>query len=396
VLDDLERAQRALDAVRVRFTAAVAASGVTDERFGHRSTPWLAIRHGGPVGARKRDLQTARVLTRFPVLDQAVQDGKIPMSRVEAIVRVTSPGNLDALTASQHELLDLSAATARFRQFVDDIEALAAHADQDGTEPEDEPADRVAMSRTGDELHVRGCFHGPAGVELESFLNASADRLFHRHRGDAAACPADLPVPDRDALLAGALSDLVARGVTADVTVTQSPKTGVTLTLTEPDPLRPWETVPVWGTPRRVLGIRSLRLTHRTIEYLCCDPVLDAFLVDRDGNPVAGFDLDRHGHGNRRPSREQRRAAAHRDGGCVFPGCGAHVGWTDLHHVVHWNDDGPTILANLASLCRHHHGVVHRNGWSMTADGDGWFTITTPSGLVLRSQRHGRPKPAPA
>ena len=79
-----------------------------------------------------------------------------------------------------------------------------------------------------------------------------------------------------------------------------------------------------------------------------------------------------------------------RDGGCVFPGCDAPPSWVDLHHVIHWGDDGLTVLENLASLCRHHHGVTHRKGWSMTATADEWFIWTTPGGRTLHSQRHGR------
>ena len=47
-------------------------------------------------------------------------------------------------------------------------------------------------------------------------------------------------------------------------------------------------------------------------------------------------------------------------------------------------------MANLASLCRHHHGIIHRRGWAMTHAPDQWFTITTPAGDTLTTQRHGR------
>ena len=38
-------------------------------------------------------------------------------------------------------------------------------------------------------------------------------------------------------------------------------------------------------------------------------------------------------------------------------------------------------------------GVIHRTGWTLTPDRDGWFTISTPSGQTLHSQRHGRQQP---
>ena len=78
----------------------------------------------------------------------------------------------------------------------------------------------------------------------------------------------------------------------------------------------------------------------------------------------------------------------------MFPGCDAPVNWCDAHHVRRHSDGGPTEMTNLALLCRRHHGIVHRDGWSMTAnpdpgDGEGFYRITTPTGAVLHT-RHQR------
>jgi len=48
-------------------------------------------------------------------------------------------------------------------------------------------------------------------------------------------------------------------------------------------------------------------------------------------------------------------------------------------------------MANLALLCRHHHRVVHRNGWTMTTHAHGGFTFTTPTGRTLHSRSPGPP-----
>ena len=89
-------------------------------------------------------------------------------------------------------------------------------------------------------------------------------------------------------------------------------------------------------------------------------------------------------------------AALIRDGGCTFPGCDRPVGWLDIHHVLDWDHDGPTDIANLAALCRSHHGVTHPKGWSMTGTADGWFWWQTPSGHTFWSQRHGHQRAGPA
>ena len=54
-----------------------------------------------------------------------------------------------------------------------------------------------------------------------------------------------------------------------------------------------------------------------------------------------------------------------RDRHCGFPGCTRPGVACDAHHIVHWADGGPTSLANLILLCRHHHRLVHRTPWSV-------------------------------
>ena len=64
------------------------------------------------------------------------------------------------------------------------------------------------------------------------------------------------------------------------------------------------------------------------------------------------------------------------------------MNWCDAHHVMGWEHGGPTDLDNLALLCRRHHGITHRRGWTMTALTNQTFTWMTPTGRTLHSQRH--------
>ena len=127
---------------------------------------------------------------------------------------------------------------------------------------------------------------------------------------------------------------------------------------------------------------------------LVCNASVSEVLLDAMGMPIAVRDRLRH------PTAAMRRGLVVRDGGCAFPGCDHPPEWCDAHHVVHWADDGRTVMVNLVLLCRRHHGVVHRDGWSVSpnddrAEGDGFFTITTPSGLTMETQhRHRSPVPA--
>ena len=76
-----------------------------------------------------------------------------------------------------------------------------------------------------------------------------------------------------------------------------------------------------------------------------------------------------------------RRALLHRDQGCRFPGCGLPFG--EGHHVRHWAQGGPTMLSNLALLCRRHHRAVHEEGYQVDRQPDGALRFRRPDGRPL-------------
>jgi HNH endonuclease len=74
-----------------------------------------------------------------------------------------------------------------------------------------------------------------------------------------------------------------------------------------------------------------------------------------------------------------------RDRHCRFPGC-TNVTFTNVHHIVAWKPGGTTDLPNLALLCKYHHGVVHRDGWTMAGDANGELRFVNPNGRVMVSR----------
>ena len=76
-----------------------------------------------------------------------------------------------------------------------------------------------------------------------------------------------------------------------------------------------------------------------------------------------------------------RRAVAFRDLGCRFPGCSSRH--CDAHHVVHWADGGKTKLSNLVLLCRRHHRMLHKGGFTVRMDDQGTVQFAHPSGRPL-------------
>ena len=97
-------------------------------------------------------------------------------------------------------------------------------------------------------------------------------------------------------------------------------------------------------------------------------------------------------------NRHQRRAMRHRSGGqggCEFPGC-TQTRFVEAHHVWHHGQHGPTCLSNGVLLCWWHHRRLHRDGWTVTTDGDQSFTFwdgTRCLGTTNRADRAGPGRP---
>lgn len=101
-----------------------------------------------------------------------------------------------------------------------------------------------------------------------------------------------------------------------------------------------------------------------TAQRHICEAGVVPVLFDRDGQVV------NVGREQRRFTRRQRIGLAARDGGCRFLGCDRPPSWCEAHHIDEWHrDHGRTDIADGMLLCRHHHLLVHNNGWKITRVG---------------------------
>ncbi len=114
-------------------------------------------------------------------------------------------------------------------------------------------------------------------------------------------------------------------------------------------------------------------LTVAERAYLTCDATCVVWL-ERDGEVIGS------GRGTRQINRRLRRALEYRHPTCAVPGCGATRG-LHAHHIVHWEDGGPTELVNLVLVCPYHHRLHHR----------GLITITGPAEDLIVTDSTGRP-----
>jgi hypothetical protein len=119
---------------------------------------------------------------------------------------------------------------------------------------------------------------------------------------------------------------------------------------------------------------QSVPVSIQTIERHICDVGVVPILFDSFGRSI---DV---GRTQRLFTARQRLALAARDGGCRFPECERPPSWTEAHHIREWSRHGPTDLSNGVLLCRHHHLLVHNNGWQITYR-DGEMHFVPPASL---------------
>ena len=130
-------------------------------------------------------------------------------------------------------------------------------------------------------------------------------------------------------------------------------------------------------------------LTDAERRYLSCDASCEVWF-ERAGQPIGA------GRTTRTVSRRLRRALEHRHRSCAVPGCGATRG-LHAHHIRHWEDGGPTELANLVLLCPYHHRAHHRGVITITGPAED-LTVTDSCGRPLSAGSLARPpnRPRPA
>ncbi|MCV9995622.1 DUF222 domain-containing protein [Paeniglutamicibacter sp. ZC-3] len=120
-------------------------------------------------------------------------------------------------------------------------------------------------------------------------------------------------------------------------------------------------------------------ISAANIRRLACNGDILPAVLGTDGEIL---DLGREA---RSFSPAQRKAIALRDRGCVIPGCHRPASTSEVHHVVPWMEGGPTSVDNGASLCQHHHLMVHA----------GLITLKMINGIPYVIAHAGQPRGDP-
>ncbi|MBN9240473.1 MAG: hypothetical protein BGO97_12230 [Micrococcales bacterium 70-64] len=381
-LDDGEllAVQRSLAEIRRRVDAA---SAVVAGEIGLRSRPELG--HGGlaqRLGARTPEIliqqqtgvskQDARTLARVgallaepePWLDPvagAVGDGTSSVAAAEVIR--AGLGEPDARVGAD----ELGAAAAQLLREATalTLERLAARARQLRGELDlDGVADREALLRSRRYLHLTPQADGMTRLsglldpESAATVVATLDAATSPRRGGprfvderdiarAERLIADERTTEQIAL--DTFVDLVRLGTLADdgtLLGCSTPTVRILVTKRELDADRGTGHLEGQRDPVSIATVRR---------RACADGAIPILF---DGKQP--IDL---GRTERLFTSRQKTAIAARDGGCIFPGCERPPSWTETHHIDDWQHGGRTDVRDGVLLCRHHHLLLHNNGW---------------------------------
>jgi len=230
-------------------------------------------------------------------------------------------------------------------------------------------------------------FSGVAPPEEAAILEAALDAVSAPRRGgprfvDPEGVEREQQLRDDDRtneqLAFDAFIELIRLGMKADTgAILGSRKPGVHVYVTEAD-LRA-------GSGLGYIAGQSTAVSIATVERLACETGIVTALFDSAGQPL---DVGRN---ERLFTYRQRIAMEMRDGGCRFPMCDRPASWTEAHHLLEWSRGGKTDIKDGILLCRHHHMLVHNNGWRVIRRGSDYFVVPPPS--VDPQQR---PIPAPS
>jgi len=116
-------------------------------------------------------------------------------------------------------------------------------------------------------------------------------------------------------------------------------------------------------------------LPVETARRHACDANIIPVVLDGDGMPL---DV---GRAKRLATKEQRIALRSMYRTCAIDGCDSHFDLCHIHHLLEWDDLGPTDLDNLLPLCSFHHHRAHEGRWRLQLDpSTRQLTVTLPDG----------------
>ena len=378
---------RLAEQVRALHYAAV---GAGDESgmwaiAGYLSTEsWLRHTHLLSSFHARDCARTARWLRHQPVVAQALADGDINDSQVQAMRRVatSSTKRAAAFPGVAADFVEVARNTdsevlgRALRSWADAVDEKATNRDSS----RDHERRRVFLSPVGDGWDLKGWLPSADGAELAGILTERMEQT-RRETPDIS-----MTAPQRRA---DALLELLRSAAATDMTPAQRDraKVQVLIPLSRLANCANCRKVVQGGSPAIALGhgmqgpdlnaaewrtgngIGRGQLSIAEAKRLACDGRIQRVVLSPES---AVLDV---GRTYRLATPAIRTALEVRDGGCVIPECDRPPGWCEAHHVVHWADGGFSAPSNMALLCSRHHHELHQGKWRISIDERGRVNV---------------------
>ncbi len=380
---ELTGQRNAIDGRLVEIVAEIDGRGASDGNalWGATGCRSLAALVAWKTGVTPRNAETmvavAQRLDDFPRCAQELRDGRVSLDQIGVLAEGAAEGSDDHYA----ELVKVATVTQ--------LRKAVSVEPRPESEPKPEPKRRITKMEGDESTTWR--------ITLPKVEAAKFEAAHQSHRD---ALVADWK-RDHDALDSIDPEDGWARDADAETKISeQAPPfpDGVDafMSLIEAG----WDT----DVQRRPHGQHTTVVMHLDVEkpfaslhlgpalsdddrrYLLCDATCEVWF-ERHGRPIGV------GRATRTINRRLRRALEHRDQTCVVPGCGATRG-LHAHHLVHWEDGGPTELSNLVLVCPFHHRLHHKGGITLTGPAEK-LKVTDSEGDVLTDASLARPPTTP-
>ena len=341
-------------------------------RYGELEGPSAAatVCHQFGISAyRARQLaKTAQGVGAMPQILGAVQDGRISADQAGQVAESHKKAPMSE--RDQQELLELGG----WQGHDDFKKTVAAREDQrranDGmsrTERQRARRSLKVFDGTGGMVVVHGELDPISGDRFKIALGAMSDKMLV----DDIAYD---PIRTFEQRNADALVALVTQQPANSGNPNSNPLAGV------PDcDIRPQKTVLVVSAEYDAIEgqLKSAGLIDGTpidldeLRRIACEADIVPMIFSADGQPLYV------GRAQRAPTKAQKLALYKRDRHCV--GCGLRPQICDAHHIVPWDQNGPTDITNLLLLCPRCHTKVHKHGHTIENDTDnGRYRLQPP------------------
>ena len=333
----------------------------------------------------RRQAKTANALNALPTTQDAAKQGWISIDHAQAL----GESHQRAPLSTEQELALI---TAAITEDLDEFKKTVArsedqrHADDGLTRNERQRKRRSGKVFDGDNdmvvLHAE--FDRVAGERVKTSLFALADRMFsedaktgsdrtHEQRTADAMVALITQNPER-ASNAGndASSDGNHFGDTGD---DQSgcgeltPQATTLIVTVDYDTLS--------GQLKNAGLIDGSPIEIDELRHIACSAGIVPAVFAANGQPLY------LGRKQRAVTHAQKLALYVRDKHCI--GCGMRASACDAHHIIWWDNDGPTDITNLVLLCPKCHKKVHKHGYTVIQESEGQFQLHPPPHTRARS-----------